>query len=81
MISLPLFFFEKSGSRDFGAKVAGGDTHNFLQCSSASADTACSASSPERVTSGWETTGFYTRRLQRVKTILPNNNKDLSRYG
>jgi hypothetical protein len=36
-----LFFFEKSGRCDFGAEVAGGNTHDVLQCSSASADTAC----------------------------------------
>jgi hypothetical protein len=37
---LTLFFFEKSGSSDLGAEVAGGNTHDVLQCSSAFADTA-----------------------------------------
>ena len=38
---LALFLFEKSGSGDLGAEVAGGDTHDVLQCSSRLADTAC----------------------------------------
>src|SRR5271165_1839686 len=42
-----LFLFEKSGSSDLGAKIAGGDAHNVLQCSSAFADTACIASTRE----------------------------------
>ena len=36
-----LFFLEKSERSDFRAEVAAGDAHDVLQCSSASADTAC----------------------------------------
>ncbi len=56
-----LFLFEKSGSGDLGAEVAGGNTHDVLQCSSASADTACYCLVTGTVMSGGETSEFYTR--------------------
>jgi len=65
---LTLFLFEKSGRSNLRAEVAGGDTHDVLQCSSPTRRGyhLYSASSRGRVLPGWETTEFYTREGARL---------------
>jgi hypothetical protein len=57
-----LFLFEKSGSSNLGAKVAGSDAHDVLQYSSPIlGDTACNGLVTREYRTAWETVGFYTR--------------------